>query len=65
MERIEVGGLHIARILHDFVAEEALPGTGLDPQAFWTGLGAMVRDMGPRNRELLEQRDALQSRIDA
>jgi malate synthase len=65
MERIEVGGLHIARILHDFVAEEALPGTGLDPQAFWTGLGALVREMGPRNRELLEHRDALQSRIDA
>jgi malate synthase len=65
MKRIEVGGLHIARILHDFVSEEALPGTGLDPQAFWTGLGALVREMGPRNRELLDHRDALQSRIDA
>jgi malate synthase len=61
MERIEVGGLKVARVLHDFVNREALPGTGIGPEAFWTGLAAIIRDMAPRNRELLRHRDALQA----
>ena len=65
MERIEAGGLQVARVLHDFVVEEALPGTGIAPSAFWDGFGRMVRELAPRNRALLERRDALQSRIDA
>ncbi|HEY8381939.1 MAG TPA: malate synthase G [Microvirga sp.] len=64
MDRIEAGGLKVAKVLHDFVTKEALPGTGIDPQAFWTGLAAIVRDMGPRNQELLSHRDALQERLD-
>ncbi len=64
MERIEAGGLKVARILHDFVVNEALPGTGVEPAAFWSGLGALVRDLAPRNRALLDQRDTLQARID-
>lgn len=65
MERIEIGGLKVARILYDFLDREALPGAGIDSATFWTGLGALVRDMAPRNRRLLEQRDDLQARIDA
>ena len=29
-ERVETGGLKIARELHDFIVEEAMPGTGVD-----------------------------------
>jgi malate synthase len=65
MERIEIGGLKIARILHDFIEREALPGTGIDPKAFWTGLAAIIREMGPKNRDLLAHRDRMQERIDA
>ncbi|MCF4125724.1 malate synthase G [Methylobacterium sp. SyP6R] len=65
MDRKTVGGVSVARVLHDFVVEEALPGTGIAPEAFWNGLSALVRDLGPRNRALLETRDAIQARIDA
>ncbi len=64
-ELIPVAGLRVARELHDFVAKEALPGTGVDEQAFWQGFAALVEELAPRNRQLLARRDALQASIDA
>ncbi|MBV9076712.1 MAG: malate synthase G [Methylobacteriaceae bacterium] len=64
MERVEAGGLKVARDLHEFVVGEALPGTGVSAEAFWTGLADAVRDLGPKNRLLLELRDEIQSKID-
>jgi malate synthase len=65
MDRVEIGGLKVARALAAFVAEEAAPGTGIDSAAFWTGFAAILRDLGPRNAALLAKRDALQAKIDA
>jgi malate synthase len=59
------GGLSVARILRAFVEREALPGTGIDPGRFWGSYEAILRDLGPRNAELLRRRDELQARIDA
>lgn len=64
-ERIEKYGLRVARSLHDMIEREALPGTGIAPERFWRGLSELIHGMGPRNRELLAHRDALQSKIDA
>ena len=63
MKRVSVAGLEVADILHRFVAEAA-EGTGVDPEAFWNGFAAIVRDLAPRNRALLAKRDDIQASID-
>ncbi len=63
-ERITRHRLQVAAELHDFIESEALPGTGVDPNAFWAGFDALVHDLAPRNQELLTQRDQLQARLD-
>ena len=64
-ERMEVGGLSVAKCLHDLILEEIAPDTGVDPESFWSALANFVRDLGPGNRGLLDRRDRLQSEIDA
>ena len=64
-KRVEVGGLEVARCLHDLVNDEIVPGTGIAAESFWRSLADIVRDLGPKNRALLDRRDRLQARIDA
>ncbi len=63
-ERLTINDLAIDRGLHDFVVNEALPGTGVEAVAFWYGFSNIVHDLGPKNRSLLAKRDALQVQID-
>ncbi len=63
-DTVQIGGLSVARVLHDLVNEEAIPGTGIDPAVFWSGFSALVHELAPKNRALLAARDALQDRID-
>ncbi|BCI53449.1 malate synthase G [Mycolicibacterium litorale] len=63
-DRVTVGNLRVARVLYDFITNEALPGTDLDPDSFWSGVDKVVADLTPRNQELLARRDELQAQLD-
>ena len=63
--RIRFGRMEVAANLHDFIDREVLPGLGFEAASFWGGLEKFLADLAPRNRALLEKRDALQARIDA
>ena len=64
-DRIQVGGLQVAKELYDFVNEKAIPGTGVDQEKFWAEFGAIANELAPKNKALLAKRDDLQAKIDA
>ena len=64
-DMIDKAGLTVAAALTDFLEREALPGTGLDPAAFWPDVAAIFTRFAPQNAALLATRDKLQARIDS
>ena len=63
-DRIKKGGLEIAAELHDLVANEIAPGTGVEADHFWTQMETILADLVPRNEMLLTKRDQMQEVID-
>ncbi|MGC1506687.1 MAG: malate synthase G [Sulfitobacter sp.] len=64
MQRINKQGLQVDTALVSFVEDKALPGTGVSPDNFWSGFSALVHELGPKNRALLEKRSEIQRQID-
>ncbi|HRY90622.1 MAG TPA: malate synthase G, partial [Rubrivivax sp.] len=64
-DRIRLHDLHVATPLARFIDDEVLPGSGVEPAAFWAGFDAIVRELAPKNAALLAERDRLQAEIDA
>jgi malate synthase len=62
--RVDRYGLQVDAGLASFLEDRAVPGTGIDSAAFWSGFSALLHDLAPENRALLARRDQLQSQID-
>ena len=62
---VEIHGLKVAQALQQFVETEALPGTGVVADAFWSGFSAIAHELAPKNKALLAKRGELQAKIDA
>jgi len=65
MTYLDKAGLRVDSALHDFIVAEALPGTGVDAERFFREFSAIVHDLAPENRALLEKRDRFQEKLDA
>ncbi|MGK9416849.1 malate synthase G [Pseudomonas cedrina] len=63
-EHVQVGGLQVAKVLFDFVNNEAIPGTGITAEQFWAGADKVIHDLAPKNKALLAKRDDFQARLD-
>ena len=64
MDYVAAAGLQVAKPLHAFVNERAVPGTGVSADAFWSGFAALVKDLAPRCKALLAERDRIQAQVD-
>src|SRR6266567_1240093 len=64
MNYVRIRSLSVAKAFHEFIEQEAAPGTSISAEAFWIGFADLLRDCGTRNHKLLQVRDELQSRID-
>ena len=65
MSRVDREGLQVEEVLANFIETRALPGSGVEPGAFWRGFSSLIHELGPENRALLEVREAMQAQIDA
>ncbi|WP_136809189.1 malate synthase G [Desulfosediminicola flagellatus] len=63
--RVRTGNLEIAGPLHDVVEKHIAPGTGLPAEKFWSALETMLAEMMPKNKELLQERDEFQHKLDS
>jgi malate synthase len=61
---VTVDKITIDKSLYDFVNDEVIPGTGIQPNDFWRGFSGLLAEMSPRNAALLRRRDELQAKID-
>jgi len=60
---VQVGKLKVASELYTFINEEALPGSKVDQDAFWSGLEQLISDLSPKNKALLAKRDQIQNSL--
>lgn len=58
------GGLSVASALHDFIVNEALPGTGIEADTLFSALADIISELAPENEAALKRRDELQLAID-
>ena len=63
-DRIDVGSLRVDPALFDFIDRELLPAIHMESGRFWSGLEAIVEELSPVNRRLLQTRDLMQQQID-
>ena len=64
MKKIDKGNLKVTHDLLEFVNDELLPGTNIDPIKFWSGFDKAVHELTTINKKLLFIRDEMQKKID-
>ncbi|MGA0885363.1 MAG: malate synthase G, partial [Ilumatobacteraceae bacterium] len=64
MTMLQRSQLNIGEALVTFTEQELLPGLAISPEQFWNALNTLVCEFSEENRDLLDERQRLQSLID-
>ena len=64
MNYVEKNNLKIDSKLFEFINEEVIPGTNINPEDFWKNFGKIVHELTPVNKSLIEKRETIQKKID-
>jgi len=64
-QRININDYQVSESFYDFINIDVLPGTDLDQVSFWKSFTNILTEFTPRNKQLLEFRRSLQTKIDA
>ena len=54
-----INDLKVSEVLLNFVNNELLKGTNINPEDFWSGFDKTVHELSPVNRKLIEFRESL------
>jgi len=63
-DRIVKFGLKVDKVLADFIDNSALDGLQITSKEFWLGFSNLISELAPKNKNLLQKREHLQSQID-
>ena len=63
MSKTDKYGLKIDNKLFNFIENEALPGTNISSDQFWTSFSKLVKELNPKNKELIAKRETIQQKI--
>ena len=64
MKKTAINNLKVDENLLDFIDNEAIPGTGIDPKKFWSDFDKSIHELSPKNKELIQKRNDIQKKID-
>ena len=64
MKKTAINNLKVDENLLDFIDNEAIPGTGIDPKKFWSEFDKSIHELSPKNKELIQKRNDIQKKID-
>jgi len=61
---ININSLKVSENLAKFIKEELLEDLNISSEKFWTGFEKVVKELAPKNKELINIRENLQKKID-
>ena len=64
MKKTAINNLKVDENLLDFIDNEVIPGTGIDPKKFWSEFDKSIHELSPKNKELIKKRNDIQKKID-